>query len=365
MNTSGTSEVFTINSDGDLFTYGKGTFFYSPLTIGNLRLSDNNLSTERTFTFPDVSDTLVSETATQTLTNKTLGENCVWSGNIIEITYGGTGLDSIGLPNQILTVNDNQSGLEYKDIASLIEGDTGISITGLDKIKIAYDRFFAERRAPFYYTDFLGPSGAATVEAMYPFDYVAINSGTISKIPGEPNHPGILRISSSTTANSGGRVQTDVTAFRISGGEIFEIIFRLLVANNANTTIRMGFLDTTSSSDVTDGVYFELPANSLNLVAKTANNGTRTALSTLATLAVNTWYRCVIEIERGATQANFYIYNDSGALLDLLSITTNIPTAAGRETGAGFVITNSGTTATALADFDFMAVGYNGIELTR
>jgi hypothetical protein len=233
------------------------------------------------------------------------------------------------------------------------------------RTNIIWDRFLAERKAPFYYTDFLGPAGATTIEAMYPFDYVAIGSGTISKIAGEPNHPGILRVSSSTTANSGGRVQTDINAFRIGGGEVFEIIFRLLVTDNTNTTLRMGFLDTTTSSDVTDGVYFELPANSLNIVGKTANNNTRTTSSTIATLTVNTWYRCRIEINSNATQANFYVYNDSGTLLGSTSITTNIPTAAGRETGAGFVVTNSGTTATALADFDFMAVGYIGRELTR
>jgi hypothetical protein len=52
-------------------------------------------------------------------------------------------------------------------------------------------------------------------------------------------------------------------------------------------------------------------------------------------------------------------------LLGSTSITTNIPTTTGRETGAGLVATNSGTTGTLLAYFDFMAVGYIGRELTR
>jgi hypothetical protein len=632
-----TTDVFSVTTEGYLFASGTGTFNTSPLTIGNLVLSDTDLTLPRTFTFPDVSDTLVSETATQTLTNKTLGDGSTWQGNVISTQYGGTGLSSIGNANQILGVNSEGTGLEYKNIASLLTAGTGISITGTTNATIAntgilsltagpgilissgqnptitntgvlslnsatgtlilqgttnqvnintsgntitlslpqnihtqatpifagltlkrstagnvfvirntsdtsdtfvindagvitsgtwqgttigisyggtgattasqartnlgaaasgintditairglnqqnaiqinpygtasgntgeirflelaangtnyvgfkapdniasniiwtlpnsdgtsgqvlttngsgvlswttvsgggggggyttiqeegtpltqraimnfigagltaqddatnlrtniiWDRFLAERKAPFYYTDFLGPAGATTVEPAYPFDFVAISSGTIAKIPGEPNHPGILRISSSTTANSGGYVLTDITAFRISGGEVFEIIFQPRVSGNANTTIRMGFLDTTSSTDATDGVYFELPANSLDIVGKTANNGVRTTSTTIATLTVNTWYRCRIEINDNATQANFYVYNDNGTLLGSTSITTNIPTALGRETGAGFVATNSGTTATLLAYFDFMAVGYNGRELTR
>jgi hypothetical protein len=221
------------------------------------------------------------------------------------------------------------------------------------------------RQKPFYYTDFLGPAGAATIEAAYPFDFAVISSGTQAKIASEVNHPGILRISSSTTANSGGYCLTDVTAFLIGGGEIFEVIFQPRVTSNTNTTIRMGFLDTTTSTDATDGAYFELPANSLDIVGKTASNGTRTTSATIATLTVNTWYRCRLEVNSNATQVNFYVYNDSGTLLGSQSITTNIPTTTGKETGAGIIATNSGTTATLLAYFDWMAVLFDTRSLTR
>jgi hypothetical protein len=221
------------------------------------------------------------------------------------------------------------------------------------------------RQKPFYYTDFLGLAGATTVEAAYPFDLALVNAGTQAKIASEANHPGILRISSSTTANSGGYIETDTTAFLLSGGECFEAVFQARVAGNANTTIRMGFLDTTTSSDAVDGAYFELPAGLLDIVGKTSNNSTRTTSATIATLTVNTWYRCRLEVNSNATQVNFYVYNDSGTLLGSQSITTNIPTTAGRETGAGVIATNSGTTATLLAYFDWMAVFYDARSLTR
>jgi hypothetical protein len=221
------------------------------------------------------------------------------------------------------------------------------------------------RQKPFYYTDFLGLAGATTVEAAYPFDLALISSGTQAKIASEANHPGILRISSSTTANSGGYIETDATAFLLGGGECFEVIFQPRVSGNANTTIRMGFLDTISSTDATDGAYFELPAGSLDIVGKTANNGTRTTSSAIATLTVNTWYRARLEVNSNATQVNFYVFNDSGTQLGTQSITTNIPTASGRNTGAGVIATNSGTTAVELVYFDWIVVFYDVRSLTR
>jgi hypothetical protein len=221
------------------------------------------------------------------------------------------------------------------------------------------------RQKPFYYTDFLGIATATSVEPTYPFDLALVNAGTQAKIASEVNHPGILRISSSTTASSGGYIETDTSAFLLGGGECFEVVFQPKVASNTNTTIRMGFLDTTSSSDAVDGAYFELPAGSLDIVGKTSNNSTRTTSSAIATLTVNTWYRCRIEVNSNATQVNFYVYNDSGTQLGTQSITTNIPTATGRETGAGVIAINSGTTATLLAYFDWMVVFYDVRSLTR
>jgi hypothetical protein len=122
---------------GNALITGTGTFQSSPLTIGNLVLSHTGLTASRTFTFPDISDTLVSLTATQTLTNKTLGVGSTWQGNIISTQYGGTGLSSIGTANQILGVNAGGTGLEYKNITSLLTAGPGISITGTTNATIA------------------------------------------------------------------------------------------------------------------------------------------------------------------------------------------------------------------------------------
>jgi hypothetical protein len=221
------------------------------------------------------------------------------------------------------------------------------------------------RRKPFIYTDFVGPANSSTLEASLPWEWTANSSGTTANIAAEASHPGIIRISSSTTTNSGGRIVTDAASLLLAGGETFEVVFQPKVASNTNTTMRFGFIDTASSSDVTDGCYFELPAGSFAIVGKCANNGTRTTSSTIATLAVNTWYHCKVELNSGATQADFTCWNDSGTQLGTQSITTNIPTATGRETGHGFIATNSGTTATLLVWLDWFGQWYATRALTR
>jgi hypothetical protein len=64
--------------------------FPSPLAVGNLVLSGTGLTFSRTFTFPDLADTVVTLTAAQTLSNKTLSAP-VFSGTITgNYTLGGT-----------------------------------------------------------------------------------------------------------------------------------------------------------------------------------------------------------------------------------------------------------------------------------
>jgi len=386
----GNKNLFTLGSVG-IGTTRPGTLLtLRKSTTGNVFAVRNTVDTADTFTITDTGIvTLGTEIRFLELpTNGTnyvafkapdnIASNVIWtlpnsdgtSGQVLTTNGAGvlswTTVSGGGGGGGYTTIQEEGVSLTQRATMNFI----GAGLTAQDdatnsRTNITWDRFLAERKAPFYYTDFLGPAGAGTVEAAFPFDFVAISLGTIAKIAGESNHPGILRISSSTTANSGGYILTDATAFLISGGEVFEIIFQPRVSGNANTTIRMGFLDTTTSTDATDGVYFELPANSLDIVGKTADNATRTTSSTIATLTLNTWYRCRIEINSNATQANFYVYDDSGTLLGSTNITTNIPTATGRNTGAGLVATNSGTTATLLSYFDFMAIGYNNRELTR
>lgn len=212
------------------------------------------------------------------------------------------------------------------------------------------------RTTPFYCSDFLGAAGADTGEASYAvWDYAVISSGTQAKVASLATHPGILRTSSSTTTNSGGYCRTAADAILLAGGEFTEFVFRL--PDLTTLTARLGFIDTATSTDCTDGAYIEVSSTGA-AVGKTSNNSTRTTSATIATLSANTWYRARIVVNRDASAVDFYIFSEAGDLLGSQQNTANIPTAAGRETGHGYIATKSGTTAQSCIDMDFMSLEF-------
>jgi hypothetical protein len=187
----------------------------------------------------------------------------------------------------------------------------------------------------------------------------AISSGTITEIASEPDHPGVVALRDSTTANGGYRITTAVTAFRLAGGEKFVCVFK---RNTTRTTVqfRMGFQDSASVTAPVDGVYLNYVAASGTIQAITRNNNTQTIAASTYTLPNNTWHAATIEVN-SPTEADFKIFNSSGEQVWSERITTNIPTAAGRETGAGVIATESSTDAAA----DILLLDYIRVEVNR
>lgn len=218
----------------------------------------------------------------------------------------------------------------------------------------------ADRLNPRLACDFLVGSNAS---AMDPFLATSIGGGTIN-VPSviAANHPGSTRIRNGTTsADSGYYIGTNTAQIRLAGGERFESIF--LLDTLVNNTFRTGFMDTTTVADAVDGCYLEILATGV-ATGKTANNSVRSNTATTTTLVVATWYHLVIQLSSDASSVTFMIYDDSGVVIWTDSLTTNIPTAAGRELGAGFVATNSMLIAGDLAHLDYMVVEWKR-RLTR
>lgn len=210
------------------------------------------------------------------------------------------------------------------------------------------------RRQPYFFTEFL--AAATTMNA--PFTGAAVSSGTaaLNTTNQTLDHPGVLRLSDSTTANGGYRVQTDANSIRLGGGESFELVFNPAVFTNI--TARFGFHDATTSADAVDGVYFEYSGSGAT-TCKASSNSTRTTSATIATLSTATWYRGVIKIDRTAANATCTIYDANGVSLGSQTVSSNIPTAAGRETQAGVIATeNSVSAAAAIIDVDYMALRF-------
>jgi hypothetical protein len=218
-------------------------------------------------------------------------------------------------------------------------------------------QFDIARYTPFYYTDFLGTTGTTSAGAAYPFVSTTL-SGTQSKVAGTANHPGILQIASSSTANSGGYIATDLSAFLLAGGEVFEAIFSPL--SGGTSTIRMGFHNATTYNSPTNGAYCEI--SGLSMTGKTANSSTYSTTGTSYTLTTSSWYRAVVVLNSNATQVTYYLYDGSGNQLWTDSLTTTIPTA---NIGAGVIATYGTATASAIVNLDYMAVGITGRKLIR
>jgi hypothetical protein len=198
--------------------------------------------------------------------------------------------------------------------------------------------------------------------ATLPWTPAAIASGTFSVTAGTPNHPGIVRLLSSTSANSGWYLLTYTAAILIAGNEEMDIILR--PGTLAGTTIRAGLLDTASSSAPTDGAYMHMDPITGLVTGRTMSNTAGSTTGTSFQAITATWYRWRIVVNSDASRVDFYILDEAGAVLWTDNLTTNIPTAAGREVGSGLVATNSGTTALTLVEVDYMSL-FIGRALNR
>jgi hypothetical protein len=213
------------------------------------------------------------------------------------------------------------------------------------------------RRHPIWFTDFSG-----TANAQGPFTGGVILSGTVIGLASTREHPGVVLASSSTSANSGYRCQTNLDTLLLGGGEQFDLVFQSPTVFT-NTTLRFGFLDTIDQTDAVDGCYFQLSGSGV-IVGKTASNSTRSTTATIATLTASTWYHTRVKLNDAGSQVDFTVFSDAGASLGTANLTTNIPVAAGRETGAGLVATNSGTSIIDLIALDYMSTKF-ARQLTR
>lgn len=222
------------------------------------------------------------------------------------------------------------------------------------------DATISRRRYPKFSCDFLATNSASFA----PFFLTAVSSGTFTTPSGvvSADHPGVQRITSSTTANSGAYLTTGTGSIILGAGDTFDAVVKFV--SFSNTTSRIGFHDATTFSDAVDGAYFELTTITGVTTFKTSRNSTRTVGSGSYSPVVGTWYRFNVFVN-STSLVTGTIYDMSGNVLFQTTCESNIPTTASRECGPGLISTNSGTTATAMTDVDYISYERVGTAMVR
>jgi len=228
-------------------------------------------------------------------------------------------------------VTPNLGWLSDITLGSLEEGETirydQATAMWIDAWGIDYDN---PRLVYKMWTEFFSP-GSTTND---PWVGASLAGGTCAAAAATSNHPGQIRLSTGAVIGGGYRFMTAVDCIRIAGAEHSEFIFQT-PPNFANVYSRLGFQDSITTGVVRDGVYVSLIANVL--AGQTRNNLAASTTGTSYNMAVSTWYRAKIAVNSNATLVTFVLYSAAGVVLWTNTLAANIPTAAGRETGHGFV----------------------------
>jgi len=246
------------------------------------------------------------------------------------------------LDDTLVFVPDGAGGLEFVAPSPLVDHGLVQGLDDDDHPQYTLRHLVREK------TDLLGNTATYST----PWAIALVASGTVTSLAGTPTHPGVVRITSSTSADSGATiVLNSKTAFLLAGSESSRCWFRPQTLSG--TTTRIGFHDASEFSGVTDGAFFYVDPATGIIYGKTS----AAAVSTTGTgyqLVTDTWYLAILVLNSDASRVDFSLYDDAGSLLWTDFLTSNIPTAAGRELGHGLKSTNSGTTAVALTDVDYL-----------
>ena len=174
---------------------------------------------------------------------------------------------------------------------------------------------------------------------------------------GEASAPGVISSSTGTTATGRAGLSTGATSYRLGQGKcVFEARAQIPTLSNATDTftVRLGFLDSVSAES-TDGVFFRYThgTNSGNWQGVCRSNNVESVTNFTTAPVTTGWQKLNLNVYADGSRVDFTIGGTTQA------VTTNIPTAAGRETGVGYFILKSvGTTARAI-NLDYLYQTFN------
>jgi hypothetical protein len=209
----------------------------------------------------------------------------------------------------------------------------------------------------------VGPKRTASfndfISATSGSDWAVASSGTgaaQAQVAPPDTGAGWVNFNLGTTTTGRTALTTGLFAFKLEDGPAdFGARCQIGVLSDATNTfsIRLGFIDNVSGESV-DGVFFRY-THSVNggrfqAVCRSNNVETGSAADTGVTVATATTYTFEIAVDASIPQAVFKI---NGATV--ATVTTNIPAAFNRATGAGVMgLKSAGTTATTALVMDYV-----------
>lgn len=184
---------------------------------------------------------------------------------------------------------------------------------------------------------------------------------------GEPGRPGIVRLSTGTTATGSAGHRTNSTALAMSEVEVrcdWIVRFETLSDGTNTYVARAGFIDVGGGAPLatpTNGAFFEYASAATgNWRIRTAFSGSLNTIVTAVPVVAGQWYHLAVKVTPDALRADFLI---DGLLVG--SSTSFIPNGVGAETGCGATLSKTvGLTARTM-DIDYARLEISSATITR
>lgn len=183
---------------------------------------------------------------------------------------------------------------------------------------------------------------------------IASGTPTASQALDLANHPGAISFNSSTTNGSGahifwGNVNTRLI---LRVGSVFDAVVYVPIVTT--TTLRIGFHNSSTATNPTDGMYWDLDGSGVfSFRVRVANTQVWNNVS-VANLVAGRWYHFQIKVT-SPTTLEHTIYNMDGTIHDgRMPTVSSLPLGLGNECTPKILCLSANTTAKLMLQVDFI-----------